>query len=253
VQSGIGANPNKTEAVPAPNSEQNPNIPRPLRLRAGAGAGGVLAHRAAPGLLIWSTRSAYPLRSQGLSSAIADSNCSGSAFGFLSGLTSPTCEILQKAAAMSAERSWSADTVALDRKAGGEEARPEPQRRRVSRPKLRALGPRALALGALALAIAVGAGSKSPPTPIREVADPAPQVVVKPPTRMRRRKSRRGAKRRIHREGGAARGRARAKGERDGARAGRTRADARNNGGTEHRIFAKSNATRAGAAHLGEH
>jgi hypothetical protein len=108
---------------------------------------------------------------------------------------------------MSAERSWGADTVALGRKTGSEEARLEPQRRRVSRPKLPPLGPRALSLGALALVVAaaliatLGGGTKSPPAPIREAADPAPQIVVKPPTRMRRRELHGGSKPRVHRKG----------------------------------------------------
>jgi hypothetical protein len=106
---------------------------------------------------------------------------------------------------MSAERSWGADTVALGRKAGGEEAHPELRRRRVSRPKL---PPRAVALGALALAVAValvatlGDGSSSrPAAPIREAADPAPPVAAKPPTRMRRHKPRRVSKPHVHRKG----------------------------------------------------
>jgi hypothetical protein len=106
---------------------------------------------------------------------------------------------------MGAERSWGADTVALGRRAGGQDAHPEPRRRRVSRPKL---PPRAVALGALALAVAValvaalGGGSSSRPAkPIREAADPAPPVAAKPPTRMRRRKPRRVSKPHVQRKG----------------------------------------------------
>lgn len=90
---------------------------------------------------------------------------------------------------MSPEHSWGDDTVTLDRKAEGEEACPETQERQVSRLKLPASGPRALALGASALAViaallvALG-GSSSRPTPIPKTPDPVAPVVEKPSIRM---------------------------------------------------------------------
>jgi hypothetical protein len=109
---------------------------------------------------------------------------------------------------MSDERSWAADTVALGRKAGSEDAPPEPRRRRVSRPKPATPGRRrAQALGALALTVVVtllgtwGGGSDSHPVPIRRVADPTPAIVAKPPTRMRRREPRSASGQGVQREG----------------------------------------------------
>jgi hypothetical protein len=51
-----------------------------------------------------------------------------------------------------------------------------------------------------ALIALVGGGSGSRKAPIREVADPAPRIVVKPPTRMRRRAPRRVPKPHVHRK-----------------------------------------------------
>jgi hypothetical protein len=100
-----------------------------------------------------------------------------------------------------AEDSWAADTVAIGgRKGGGEQGRPEPPRQRDPRPSLSAPTSRgvvgcvaALAVVAALVAILVG-GSGSTKAPIRDVADPAPRVVVKQPTRMRRGGPRRLAK-----------------------------------------------------------
>jgi hypothetical protein len=90
---------------------------------------------------------------------------------------------------MGAEDSWAADTVALGgRKSKREPARPEPPRQRVVVTCAAAL------VVVAALAAILGSDSGSPKAPIRDVADPAPRVVVKQPTRMRRREPRRIAK-----------------------------------------------------------
>jgi|SRR6188472_754670 len=107
---------------------------------------------------------------------------------------------------MADERSWGADTVALGRKAGGEASQPERRpKSRAARPSLRPPTRPALALGAFAIValaawlVSGGGGSGSSKAPIREVADPAPRVVVKPPTRMRRREPRQVASPDVHR------------------------------------------------------
>jgi hypothetical protein len=102
---------------------------------------------------------------------------------------------------MGAEDSWAADTVALgERKSEREPARPEPPRRRAPKRKRSAPASRVVVTCAAALVVVaalaaiLGSDSGSPKAPIRDVADPAPRVVVKQPTRMRRREPRRIAK-----------------------------------------------------------
>jgi hypothetical protein len=99
---------------------------------------------------------------------------------------------------MGAEDSWAADTVALGgRKSEGEPAQPGPTRRQVPKRKRPVPASRVVVTCALALVIVaalvaiLGGGSGSSKAPIRDVADPAPRIVVKQPTRMRRREPRR--------------------------------------------------------------
>ncbi len=109
---------------------------------------------------------------------------------------------------MSEDRSWSADTVTFER-ASREPSRAEPSRPAPpARPKLPAIALRPLALvtvaivAVVALIVAAGDGSDSQKAPIREVADPAPRVVVEQAPRMptRARRERRGAaKPHVHR------------------------------------------------------
>lgn len=100
---------------------------------------------------------------------------------------------------MSEDRSWGADTVAFGR-ASREPSRPAPPSGRPARPKLPTIALRPLALvtvaivTVVALIVAAGGGSDSQKAPIREVADPAPRVVVeqapRASTRVRRREPR---------------------------------------------------------------
>ncbi len=117
---------------------------------------------------------------------------------------------------MGAEDSWATDTVALGvRKSEREPARPEPPRRRAPKRKRSAPASRVVVtcVAALvvvaALAAILGNGSSAPKAPIRDVADPAPRIVVKQPTRMRRHEPPRIAKPHFHR---------RAKGQLEGKR-----------------------------------
>jgi hypothetical protein len=106
---------------------------------------------------------------------------------------------------MGAEDSWAADTVAL----GGQNSESEPAqsesprrrgpKRKRSAPVSRVVVACAVALVVVAALAAIGGGgSGSPKTPTRDVADPAPRVVVKQPTRMRRREPRRVASPHVH-------------------------------------------------------
>ena len=103
---------------------------------------------------------------------------------------------------MSAEQSWGADTVAFGRAREPAELDATPRRRpprgpgrRPSLPAPPLLAVVGLAIVALVAVVAVlGGGSDSPKAPIRAVADPAPQVVVKPPTLPRRHEPRRSPK-----------------------------------------------------------
>jgi hypothetical protein len=106
---------------------------------------------------------------------------------------------------MGAEDSWAADTVALGgRKSKREPARPEPPRRRAPKRKHSAPASRVVVTCAAALVVVaalaaiLGSGSSAPKAPIRDVADPAPRIVAKQPTRMRRREPRRIAKPHFH-------------------------------------------------------
>jgi hypothetical protein len=109
---------------------------------------------------------------------------------------------------MGAEDSWAVDTVALGggRKGEGEPVRPESPRRRVSRLRLSAPTPRVGIVCAAALVVVtalvavLSSGSDSPKAPIRDVADPAPRIVVRQPTRRRRPKPRRPARPHVRRK-----------------------------------------------------
>jgi hypothetical protein len=97
---------------------------------------------------------------------------------------------------MNAERSWGTDTVALGgQNSESEAARPEPPKR--SAPKRKGSSVSRVVICAVALAVVaalvaiLGGESGSSKAPIRDAADPAPRVVVKQPTRMRRREPRR--------------------------------------------------------------
>lgn len=95
---------------------------------------------------------------------------------------------------MSAEQSWGADTVALGRPRVAATPDPTPQRRpsRGPRRRLPHSANRMIALAAVgtvalvALVLVLSGGSGSPTAPIREVEAPAPRVVVKAPTLLRR-------------------------------------------------------------------
>ena len=106
---------------------------------------------------------------------------------------------------MSEDRSWGADTVAFGR-ASREPPAPAPSSAPPARPKLPTIALRPLALVTVAIVavaalIVAGRGSDSQKAPIREVADPAPRVVVKQAPRVRRREPRDVAKPRVHEKG----------------------------------------------------
>lgn len=99
---------------------------------------------------------------------------------------------------MGAEDSWAADTVALGGQNNESEPdRPDPPRRRGLKRKRSAPASRVAVTCAVALVVVaalaaiLGGGSGSPKAPIRDVADPAPRIVVKQPMSMRRRERRR--------------------------------------------------------------
>jgi hypothetical protein len=88
---------------------------------------------------------------------------------------------------VSDEQSWGADTVAFGRACEADAPSTTPRRRPprgprrgLPRPGSRTIGLAAVAIGLLMVVIvALGSGSGSPAAPVREVADPAPRVVVK--------------------------------------------------------------------------
>jgi hypothetical protein len=115
---------------------------------------------------------------------------------------------------MSDQRSWGDDTVALGQKARPRAGEPEQPQGPATGPRLPRPTRRTLSLGALAAVALVtwmlsggGGGSGPSKAPIRDVADPAPRVVVKPPTLMRRPEPRPPRPRVPHRAAGQIEGR----------------------------------------------
>jgi hypothetical protein len=111
---------------------------------------------------------------------------------------------------MSDEGSWGEDTVALNQGAHPTASEVEQRQDRVTSSRLPRPTRRAVAFGGVAVAVLAlsawivgnGGGSGASEAPIREAADPARRVVVKPPPRMHRREPRAASKLRVHRRAG---------------------------------------------------
>jgi hypothetical protein len=111
---------------------------------------------------------------------------------------------------MSKDPAWGEETVALGREAHHPSSQPKRRQDRTRIPRLprptrRMLAPGAFAIAALAawtLAAWIassGGGSESGKAPIREIAEPAPHIMDKPPRRMPRREPRTPSTPRAHR------------------------------------------------------